>query len=314
MRGISTELLKRAPVSQYRFDNLTIGTVGMTSESRLIIGCGYLGIRLAQLWSKESKTLFATTRQTSRAETFRSQGIAPLRWDVLSGGDSLPEVETVVYAVGYDRSQRSSKREVYVEGLRRTLASLPRPKQFIYVSSTGVYGDHQGNWIDERTPPSPIDDGGQACLDAEQALQEFAAQNDWQINILRFAGIYGPGRVIGVEGLRKGEPIAGNPDGWLNLIQVEDGARVIDSASRRGVAAEMYLVSDGEPVLRRDFYTYLAGRVCAPTPVFDPLAARRHRGDRRISNLKMVRELAPVLAYPNYRDGIDHSLLANPQS
>jgi nucleoside-diphosphate-sugar epimerase len=286
----------------------------MTSGSRLIIGCGYLGIRLARLWSQEPTPLFATTRQASRADAFREQGLLPVRWDVLEGGDPLPKVDTVVYAVGYDRSQSSSKRAVYVDGLRNTLAHLPRPGRFIYVSSTGVYGDHQGNWIDESTPPAPLDEGGAACLEAEKMLQDFAAQNDWQINILRFAGIYGPGRVIGVEGLRKGQPIAGNPDGWLNLIHVEDGARVIDAASRRAGDGATYLISDGQPVLRGDFYTYLARQAGTPAPVFDPTAASRHRGDRRISNQKMMRELAPLLAYPSYREGVDHSLLANPQS
>jgi len=284
----------------------------MISGSRLIIGCGYLGLRLAHLWSNEPAPLFATTRQPSRAEAFRNQGITAVHWDVLAGGDSLPEVETVVYAVGYDRTQSATKREVYVEGLRHTLSFLPPPRRLIYVSSTGVYGDHQGDWVDESTPPAPIDEGGQICLDAEYLLLETACQNDWNVNILRFAGIYGPGRVIGVDGLRQGKPIAANPEGWLNLIHVEDGANVIDALSRRAKGGEVFLVSDGHPVLRRDFYSYLAERAGAPAPAFDPSSAHRHRGDRRVSNQKMMSELAPVLAYPSFREGIAQSLLSSP--
>ena len=285
----------------------------MVVGTKLIVGVGYLGTRLARLWLEESPALFGTTRQTKRAEQFRAEGITPVLWDVLEGGEPLPEVDTIVYAVGYDRalpaSKQASKHDVYVEGLRRTLARLPAPRRFIYVSSTGVYGDHSGDWINESTPPAPLDTGGEACLAAENVLREFAAKHHWDAVILRFAGIYGPGRVIGVDRLRSGEPVAGNPDGWLNLIHVEDGARVVNAARHHATPGETYLVSDGNPVLRRDFYSYLAQQAGAPAPTFDLSAASRHRGDRRVSNQKMMAELAPVLAFPTYREGIDHSLI-----
>ncbi len=286
----------------------------MVVGSKLIIGVGYLGIQVASLWSDENAPLYGTTRNHERDREFLARGILPIRWNVLDGGDSLPEVDTVVYAVGYDRRSSADKHEVYVEGLRRTLKRLPAPRLFIYISSTGVYGDHAGDWIDESTPPAPIDSGGEACLAAESVLHEFAQKKHLDVVVLRLAGIYGPGRVIGIDRLRNGEPISGNPEGWLNLIHVEDGARVIDAARHHATAGETYLVSDGNPVHRSEFYSYLALRANAPPPKFDPAAASRHRGDRRVNNQKMIRELEPELAYSTYREGIDQSLIPSDTS
>jgi nucleoside-diphosphate-sugar epimerase len=226
--------------------------------------------------------------------------VVPVVYDVLTGGEPLPSVDTVLYAVGFDRQQGISQREVYVEGLRQTLQRLPRPRLFIYVSSTGVYGNHAGDWVDEATPPAPVDAGGEACWEAEKVLEKWSRDEGWSSIVLRLAGIYGPGRWIGVEKLRRSEPIGADPDGWLNLIHVEDAAAVVDAARERGRPGETYVISDGQPVRRQDFYSRLAALVGAPFPQFDPSQASRHRGDRRINPAKMLSVLSPVLRFPDF--------------
>ena len=108
---------------------------------RLIVGCGYLGQRVAALWQKDSSPLYATTRSSS----FALPGVQPILCDVLNP-PQLPEVDTVLYAVGFDRSSGASMRSVYVDGLAKVLARLPRPQRFIYVSSSSVYGQSGGEW------------------------------------------------------------------------------------------------------------------------------------------------------------------------
>ncbi len=272
---------------------------GRSAES-LIVGVGYLGRRVVPLWQRGGGRVFGTTRSGERAQELASVGVVPVVYDVLSGGEPLPSVDTVLYAVGFDRKQGVSQREVYVEGLRRTLQRLPRPRLFIYVSSTGVYGNHAGGWVDEATPPAPVDAGGEACWEAEQVLANWSYQEGWSTITLRLAGIYGPGRWIGVERLKRSEPIGADPEGWLNLIHVEDAAVVVDAAREQGRAGETYVVSDGQPVKRGEFYTRLAALAGAPHPQFDPSQASRHRGDRRINADKMRRELSPQLKYPNF--------------
>jgi nucleoside-diphosphate-sugar epimerase len=278
-------------------------------DRRLIVGVGYVGRLLGTAWSRAGADVYGTTRRRERFTELRSLGLKPVRWDVLGAdNDSLPEVDDVVYCVGHDRSAGASVHSVYVDGLRRTLERLPNPTRFLYVSSTGVYGDAGGDWVDEKTPPQPIDPTGQACLDAERLLGGTCTDRGIHWSILRLAGIYGPGRMIGVEALRAGRPVAGNPDGHLNLIHVADVVHALDCARTHSTCADTYNVSDGRPVVRREFYQYVADQFGAPAPMFDVGAARRIRGDRKIRNDKMIRELGVRLQFPDYRSGLAASM------
>src|SRR2546430_750553 len=110
---------------------------------KLIIGCGYLGQRVAALWLAQGHRVGGTTR---RPETFGSDGLQPIVCDVTRPETlhGLPKVDTVVYAVGLDRAAGASMRSVYVDGLANVLEGLPPPKKFIYVSSSSVYGQTGG--------------------------------------------------------------------------------------------------------------------------------------------------------------------------
>ncbi|MGE0375692.1 MAG: NAD-dependent epimerase/dehydratase family protein, partial [Planctomycetaceae bacterium] len=146
--------------------------------SRLIIGCGYLGLRVARRWLAQGDAVAALTRSAERAAAFRERGIRPVVGDILSPDRlrDLPPATTVLYAVGYDRTTEASKRTVYVDGLRNVLLSLPKSvERFVYVSSTSVYGQSNGVWVDETSACEPRTDGGQICLDAERLLQSALA-------------------------------------------------------------------------------------------------------------------------------------------
>ncbi|MBY0587831.1 SDR family oxidoreductase [bacterium] len=271
-----------------------------TPGDGLIVGVGYLGRRVAPIWAPRMPVCFGTTRSLDRFAELNYLGLTPIQHDVLEGGDSLPSVGTVLYAVGLDRRQGLSAKEVYVDGLKRMLPRIPRPGLFIYISSTGVYGDHHGAWVDETTPPAPVDAGGEACWQAEQILGEWSVKEGWSTIILRLAGIYGPGRWIGVERLKKSEPILADPDGWLNLVHGDDGAHVVEAARMHGQGGKTYVVSDGEPILRRDFYQRLAKLAGTPEPTFNSSQAARHRGDRRINPARMREDLRPQWKFPNF--------------
>jgi nucleoside-diphosphate-sugar epimerase len=118
---------------------------------------------------------------------------------------------------------------------------------------------------------------------------------------LRFAGIYGPGRVIRRAAVERGEPIAGDPDGWLNLIHVEDGAAAVVAAAERGQPGRIYNVADDRPATRREFYTELARLLGAPAPRFE---ATGERTNRRIRNGRLRTELRVELQFPDFRAGL----------
>ena len=123
-------------------------------------------------------------------------GIHPILADITKPEtlEALPQVDTVLFSVGMDRTKYDDIRTVYVDGLKNVLSCLSgQSKHLIYISSTGVYGDHGGNWIDESTTPNPVREGGKACLEAEEVIRSSSFQS--RSTILRFAGIYGPERV-----------------------------------------------------------------------------------------------------------------------
>lgn len=284
---------------------------------RLIVGCGYLGERVAHSWLADGHRVAVTTRSPDRAKQFAAAGYEPLVCDVCARESigRLPEVETVLYAVGFDRTAGRSMRDVYANGLANVLDALPPSTQrIIYISSTGVYGDSQGGWIDEQSPCQPDREGGRACLAAEERLGAHPLAD--RAIVLRLAGIYGPGRVPRREQLSAGTPLEVPAGGLLNLIHVDDAVEVVSAAAARdtidsGKGPEIYLVSDGHPVPRREFLSEAARLWGLPPPRFvEPAEGNRAEsrargaGSKRVNNQRMLERFGVRLAYPTFREGL----------
>jgi len=278
--------------------------------TKLIFGCGYLGLRVAHLWLQAGNDVHAVTRSAHRASELRAMGLKPIIADILDTATmaELPRAQTVLFAVGYDRSSGESMRRVYVDGLANVLDVMPsQVARFIYVSSTGVYGQSDGSWVDEDSPCNPIRAGGLACLDAERTL---AAHPIGQHSIiLRLAGIYGPGRIPRRVDLALGKPIAAPSEGYLNLIHVDDAVRAVLAVENDSPVPAMYCISDGHPVPRRRYFEQLAQLIRAPRPVFTTpapgsAALERAGSSKRISNRRFVEQLGFQFRHPSYREGL----------
>ena len=280
--------------------------------TRLIIGCGYLGERVARLWRRAGCRVAAVARSPGRAEQLAAMGLAAQSADVARpetlGG--LPEAETVLYCVGYRPESGQSRFDVYVAGLAHVLDALPvEPRRFLLVSSTGVLGEAGGGRVDEETPCRPDREAGRAFLAAEQRLAEHPVGR--RSIVLRMAGIYGPGRLPRRADLEAGRPLDVDPDAMLNLIHVDDAAAVVLAAESRARPPRPYLVSDGTPVPRGEFYSRLAGLLGAPAPRFVPRepadaagASGRGLSNKRVANDRMRAELGVTLRYPGFDDGL----------
>ena len=261
----------------------------------LVFGCGYLGQRVARAWLDQGRAVVALTR--NRGAELQAVGIRPHLGDVLNAASlaNLPAASTVLYAVGFDRRAGRSMREVYVDGLRNVLAALPQPGRFITISSTGVYGGADGEWVDEDTPPDPRDDSGRVVRAAELSLPASAT-------VLRFAGIYGPGRVLGRAALEAGDPIAGDPDRYLNLIHVADGVRAV-RAAEAAPPGGTFNVCDDDPPTRRAYYTEAARVLRMRPPTFEQEASQGGP-NRRVRNARAKQALGFAPAFPNCREGL----------
>ena len=204
------------------------------NPSRLIVGCGYLGQRVARRWLQSGSTVFATTRSEANAQILSAADIHPIIGDVTAADESpasirnLPEVDTVLWAVGFDRDANASYHDVHVGGLLRILEQIPNNPRVIFISSTGVWGNETTDDVDESTPACPTREAGQVLLEAEATLGKHPKGPGV---VLRLAGIYGPGRLPRVSDIRENKPIPADPDSWLNLIHVDDAVSVICNIS-----------------------------------------------------------------------------------
>lgn len=284
---------------------------------RLVYGCGYLGLRVARQWRDAGDHVTVVTRNQRHAGEFRAEGLDAVVADVtrpetLAPLAGLGPVDTLLFAVGFDRNAGPDIHQVYAEGLRNAILAAPSSVgRAIDISTTGVYGPADGGWVDEQTPPNPQREGGRASLAAEEHL--FCGPLADNAVVLRLAGIYGPGRIPYLKELKAGEPIAAPATGWLNLIHVDDAARLIIRMADAEIGSQLYCVSDGSPVVRGDYYSQVAALLRAKSPVFvEPPAnsprAARAKSDKRISNRRLVDEIAPQWLFPSYREGLSSIL------
>jgi nucleoside-diphosphate-sugar epimerase len=169
---------------------------------KLIIGCGYLGRRVAARWLAEGHTVHALTR--GREEELAALGIRPIIGDVRGLLDvmDLPMAKTILYAVAPGRETAQTTTEVWFIGLSNVSTrrdDWPTRPRFIFISSTSVYGQTAGEEVDEGAATQPQDEAGRVLVDAEKHLL-----SDWwpEAVVLRFAAIYGPADCSGTRRFR----------------------------------------------------------------------------------------------------------------
>ncbi len=287
------------------------GTIRLENPlKRLVIGCGFLGLPLARRWQSDGDSLFATTRSEQRKAEFSDIGIQPFVLDITDEA-SLKQLQghnfdTVVIAVGMDRSRYESVHDVYVGGLKNVLENLGDDTgQLIYISSTGVYGDFGGKWVDESSPTEPQREGGKACLAAEQFLESSRFSD--RATVLRMSGLYGNERVPTKSAVESKQWSKLSGTGYLNLIHVDDAVGAICTVADQAILAETFVVSDSNPTLRKEYYQFLADRFeLGPIPWEDVAPDPNSRGSssKRISNQKLLEETGMVLQHPDFRSGL----------
>ena len=264
---------------------------------RLVVGCGYLGSRVVRGWVAGGDRVVVLTRRAARVDEIAALGATAVVADVATADlGTLPEVATLFWGVGFDRTPGQTHHDVHVVGLHRLLDALPGRPRVVFSSSTGVWGDDDGRVVDETTPAHPSREAGRVLLEAEALLRDHPLGPG---TALRFAGLYGPGRLPRLADLRAGRPIPADPDSTLNLVHVDDAARVVRTVADAAGPADRYVVSDGHPVLRRDWYGRLAELADAPAPVWDATAPRVRGSDKRVDSSRLARDFPGVIRHPD---------------
>ncbi|TDU28057.1 nucleoside-diphosphate-sugar epimerase [Panacagrimonas perspica] len=282
----------------------------MSDAAVLIVGCGDIGMRVARLLQKSGARVTGLVRSSESAAALHAQGLDAQTIDLDSPTLTLPAADRVFWFAPPPTQGEHDPR------LRRGLAALRSrlPRRFVYISTSGVYGDCDGRWIDEDEPLKPQSERGKRRLDAERALDEFGGQTRCEVVVLRVPGIYGPGR-LPIERLRRQLPVVQESEcPWTNRIHSEDLAAVALAAMDRGCAGAAYNVADGQPTTMTDYFSQSARLLGMPEPPRITLAEARMQltpallsfleESKRLLTTRMHADLRVNLRYPNLAAGL----------
>ncbi len=281
----------------------------------LIVGCGYVGLPLGAELARLGHEVFGLRRTHSAEAELKAAGVSLLTADITVMAElrRLPGVfDWVVNTVAPNKGGVEGYRQVYLHGMRNLVAWLgpAAPEKFVYTSSTSVYGQTDGSWVDERSPTEPASETSQVLLEAEGVLRESCAPplEEFPAVILRVAGIYGPGRGYWFQQYLRGE--ARMEEGGkrvLNMIHRDDLVGVILAALKQGRPGEIYNAVDDEPVAQVDFFRWLSQTIGREMPPFateaEPPARKRGFTEKRVSNKKLRTQLGYTFKYPTFRQG-----------
>lgn len=269
------------------------------SERILLAGCGDLGERVAQRLRAHGDEVWALRRQPP---VRGGHGIHWLRGD-LTDPASLRElpagITRLVYLPAPATRDKAAYRAIFVDGLRYLLDALDRRKlaRVLFVSSSAVYGEHDGDWVDEATPTDPPGFNGAVLLEAEQWLAEQSLPS----TVLRLAGLYGPGRLQLIERLRAGQlRVPRETPHWANRIHVDDAAAAVAHLLQLKSPQPLYLGVDDTPMPLDELYDFLAALIDAPLPAEG--AAPTGVGSKRLRNTQL-RASGWAPQWPDAREG-----------
>ena len=284
------------------------------SQRVAILGCGYVGLELGRQL-RDDHDVVGVRRSDAGVAAIEDAGFEAVQADV-TDEDSLsavPDADSLVFAASSGGRGAEAAREVYVEGLQTTIDHFwgreDAPERLVYTSSTGVYGDHDGEWVDESTPLDPQTEKTRVLAEAERIARERPADYGGHGAVARFAGLYGPERYR-LERYLEGPVTAG----YLNMVHRDDAAGAVRFLLEADHRDEVVLVVDDEPVEKWAFADWLAEQCDVPFPpkqtteerLADPelsaTAKRRIETSKRCSNDRL-RTRGYEFVYPTFRSG-----------
>ncbi len=274
------------------------------SPTLLIAGCGDVGNRLAEASILADWTRYGLRRDASRLSVAALPVPADLQQSVRPAAWPTGAIDYLVYCVAAGQSDEAGYRAAYVDGLQRVLDWLAqsgqRPRRLLFVSSTSVYGQQQGEWVDEASPALAEGFSGRILREAEQ----LALGSGIPASVVRLSGIYGPGRQWLLNQVRQGYRVATEPPLYGNRIHADDAAGLLAfllDADWRGVALDdCYIGVDDEPAPLHEVVDWLRGEL-GVTQWSDTAQVRR-AGSKRCRNSR-ARALGWAPQYPSYREG-----------
>ena len=288
-----------------------------------VLGCGYVGLELGRQLSNAGHEVVGVRRSASGLEAVEDAGLRAVEADVTDAESlaAVPDTDWVVFAASSGGRGADAAREVYVEGLQTAIEQFgsreDSPDRLVYTSSTGVYGDHGGDWVDEGTPVDPTTEKTRVLAEAERVAREVSAEHGIDGTVARFAGLYGPDRYRLTRYLDG--PVTA---GYLNMVHRDDAAGAVAYLLTENLLRDdVVVVVDDEPVSKHDFADWLADECGVDRPEkrskqerlatgdLSEAAERRILTSKRCSNDRL-RGLGYEFRYPTFREGYRDAIRA----
>lgn len=267
----------------------------------LIVGCGYVGQQVARRLTSESCQVFGWVASPDSARQVAEVGAIPILGDAadpdtwLNGRQGW---DAVVFTASTSGGGVEQYRRIHREALALALRAADGCP-FIYTSSTSVYGQTDGSWVDEASVTEPVAATSRVLLEAEHEVLKASGV------VLRLSGIYGPGRAVYLRKLREGTAVlTEGGTRWINQIHRDDAAAAIVWALQTGRRREIFNGTDDEPVRLADLYHWLCARTGLPLPSHAPSLGTTKRGvtNKRVSNARIA-AAGWRPGYPTFREG-----------
>ena len=286
------------------------GKIGKPMTKTLLsFGHGYSARALTRLLPRKDWHVIGTTRSSEKAETLRREGIEPVIWPGEDLSDAIADATHILISPAPNEDG-----DPVLQEFQQAIVDAPNIEWVGYLSTTGVYGDHQGGWVDETTPLSPSTKRGQLRVQAEEQWQSL----DLPLHIFRLAGIYGPGRGPFAK-VRNGTARRIIKENQIfSRIHVDDIAQVLVASIARPNPGAIYNVCDNFAAPPEDVIGYAASLLGLPLPEavdFDtadmtPMARSFYAESKRVRNDKIRDELGVELIHPDYKTGLTALLRA----
>lgn len=279
--------------------------------SLLIAGCGFLGEAAADFfaaggWRVVALTASAESAARLAAEKPYAVRAADIAGDLLPLRAEIGAFDVVIHCASSGRGGVEAYERVYVGGCRCLRAAFPEAR-LIFTGSTSVYAQTDGSWVDESSPAEPDRETGQRLLAAEDVARAGGGQ------VLRLAGIYGPGRSVLLRKFRAGTAvIEAGGHRWVNQIHRDDAVRALAALVDHGEPGAIYNGADDTPATQRDVYGWIAAALGAALPPDGPADLNRKRGwtSKRVANGRL-RALGWAPRYPSYAAALPELIAAD---
>lgn len=279
-----------------------------------IVGCGYVGARVAALEQQAGAHVAALARSPESAERLTVFRVRPVPGDLDKPEtlNALPLKDAVLYYFAPPPEQGHV--DTRMQNFTRALTNANRPARAVLISTTGVYGDCRGEWITEARAVNPRAPRAERRVSAEAQWHAWGRRAGVPVVVLRVAGIYGPGR-LPLERLRRGEPVLQETEApYSNRVHVHDLAQACFHAARRGEPDTVINVTDGNPTTMTDFFYRVADACGIARPRAVSLAEAKASfsagllsylaESKRIGNKKMIEELGVTPRFPTLEAGL----------